>query len=75
MITPGAGGYGPPAERSQEDLVEDLTARHALQKTRQQDRWYAHNPILEAIKTGDADAAAAALRGHFDDVKGRLIAA
>ena len=55
-------------------VYHDLTARHALQKTRQGDRWYAHNPILEAIKRGDVGAATEALRGHFDDVKGRLIA-
>jgi DNA-binding GntR family transcriptional regulator len=54
-------------------VYHDLTTRRALRKTRQQDRWYAHGPILKAIQKGDVEKATEALRAHFDDIKGRLI--
>ncbi|HCA85104.1 MAG TPA: GntR family transcriptional regulator, partial [Streptomyces sp.] len=34
--------------------------------------WRQHREILEAVRSGDAARAEAALRDHFDDIRTRL---
>jgi len=55
-------------------VYHDLTERLIVLERQQLDRWRMHAPILKAIEARDIDAAIAALRAHFDEIKERIAA-
>jgi DNA-binding FadR family transcriptional regulator len=55
-------------------VYHDLTERLIIHERRQLNRWRTHAPILNAIKARDTEAAVAALRAHFGEIKARIAA-
>lgn len=53
-------------------VYHDLSNRLVIANPRILDRYHTHEPILQAVRQGDADKAIAAMRDHFTEITTRL---